>query len=116
MPLDWRLRALLWIPKVANPTVKGLTVARARKDFDAMRSGPGAFVVGKGPPVADVSDLAIDTPGGKVKIRAYRPLAKGPRPVVMYFHGGGLWRDDLCGTCGGRAVTSPRRSQNRAPS
>jgi acetyl esterase len=40
-------------------------------------------------PVASVSDRSIRGPGGPLGLRIYRPAA-GPRPALVYFHGGGF--------------------------
>jgi len=40
-------------------------------------------------PVASVSDRSIPGPGGPLGLRIYRPAA-GPRPALVYFHGGGF--------------------------
>lgn len=54
------------------------------------------------PEVAGVRDLAIDGPASQIPIRTYHPDPGQPRPIVMYFHGGG-WvlgscdtHDDIC--------------------
>jgi acetyl esterase len=54
------------------------------------------------PPGLDVADLAIEGPGGSLKLRLYRPRDGAPRPGMLYFHGGG-WvlgsletHDDMC--------------------
>lgn len=45
--------------------------------------------------VGHVDDRSIDGPGGKIKIRVYRPDGEGPFPVVVYYHGGGFVIADL---------------------
>jgi len=42
--------------------------------------------------VEKVDDLAIDGPGGPLPVRIYQPknAAPGPRPIVLYYHGGGF--------------------------
>ena len=56
--------------------------------------------------VARVRDLGIEGPGGNVPVRIYEPdgTGTGPRPAIVYFHGGG-WvvgsldsHDPLCRT------------------
>jgi acetyl esterase/lipase len=43
-----------------------------------------------GPDVAEVTDGVIPTPDGDLPYRLYRPAGpEGPRPLVVYFHGGG---------------------------
>jgi len=43
-------------------------------------------------PVAKVENMDIDGPGGPLPIRIYHPAnaPAGPRPIVMYYHGGGF--------------------------
>ncbi len=45
--------------------------------------------------VADVDNRSIDGPGGKIKLRIYRPAGDGPFPVIVYYHGGGWVIADL---------------------
>jgi len=66
-------------------------VARARLKRDAR--------VHAGAPeqVAAVRDLTFDGPGGPLRARHYTPFAKGrrPRPLLVFFHGGGFVTGDL---------------------
>jgi acetyl esterase len=39
--------------------------------------------------VASVEDRTLDTGVGAVRTRVFTPMADGPRPIMMYFHGGG---------------------------
>ncbi|GAA5161659.1 alpha/beta hydrolase [Pseudonocardia eucalypti] len=58
---------------------------------DQARGFMAAFLDLEGPsrPVAEVRDLDIPGPdGNRIPARVYRPSAE-PRPVLMYFHGGG---------------------------
>src|SRR5918994_710187 len=41
-------------------------------------------------PVARVEDRAIPGPGGDLPVRIYTPEAGEPRPLIVYFHGGGF--------------------------
>lgn len=50
------------------------------------------------PPPADVArveDRRIPAPGGDFAVRIYTPHGRAPRPMVMYFHGGGWAAGDL---------------------
>lgn len=40
--------------------------------------------------VGSVVDRGIPGPGGTLPVRIYTPAAKGPFPVIVYFHGGGF--------------------------
>lgn len=52
--------------------------------------------------IHEVIDLTAPGPGGDLSLRAYRPSATKPLPVVVFFHGGGFiggnldTHDDLC--------------------
>jgi len=41
-------------------------------------------------PVAMVEDRAIPGPGGDLAVRIYTPEGDTPRPLIVYFHGGGF--------------------------
>ena len=45
--------------------------------------------------VARVEDLQIPGPGGAIPLRVYTPEGEGPRPSLVYFHGGGWVVCDL---------------------
>jgi acetyl esterase len=40
-------------------------------------------------PVAEVSERTIPGPGGPLRVRVYSPGGPGPRPLLLYFFGGG---------------------------
>jgi len=44
---------------------------------------------------ATETDQAIDSPAGPMPIRVLRPAGSGPKPTVVYFHGGGWVVGDL---------------------
>jgi acetyl esterase len=47
-------------------------------------------------PIAAVEDRGVPGPDGEIAVRVYRPAAdRGPRPGVVYFHGGGFVICDL---------------------
>jgi cation diffusion facilitator CzcD-associated flavoprotein CzcO/acetyl esterase/lipase len=48
-----------------------------------------AAVSPPGPAVESVTDGELSGPAGPVPYRVYRPFSKAPRPIVVYFHGGG---------------------------
>jgi len=91
MPLDPNIAGLLQFMRASGypPLAEG-TVQQARTglrtlmvDFrDASRL----------PQVASVEDAAI---AGGIPARIYRPAGDGPRPTVVYFHGGGFVIGDL---------------------
>lgn len=50
------------------------------------------------PVVGDVSDISIPGPGGALTLRVYQPTTNakgGPRPVLLFMHGGGFVMGDL---------------------
>ncbi|PSP59550.1 alpha/beta hydrolase [Halobacteriales archaeon QH_7_66_36] len=49
----------------------------------------------EGPALGDIENRAVPGPDGDVPIRVYRPEGDGPRPTVLYFHGGGWVIGDL---------------------
>jgi acetyl esterase/lipase len=48
-----------------------------------------------GPALAVVEDLAVPGATGPLPARRYEPAASGPRPLVVWFHGGGWVLGDL---------------------
>jgi acetyl esterase len=52
-----------------------------------------ALYAGLTPPqtveVAHVEDRAIAGPGGEIPVRIYRPDGEGPKPAIVFYHGGG---------------------------
>ncbi len=53
-------------------------------------------------PVGEVRNQNIAGPGGALALRIYRPIAQGPNPIVVFFHGSGFvildldTHDDIC--------------------
>ncbi|HEY2285186.1 MAG TPA: alpha/beta hydrolase fold domain-containing protein [Streptosporangiaceae bacterium] len=66
------------------PAMETLSAGDAR---DLMAAG--AAVRPPGPEVGEVTDGVLPGPGGDLPYRLYRPAGDGPRPLVVYFHGGG---------------------------
>jgi len=84
MPLDPQAREFLdKLERSRAPQMHQLTPEEAR----------GLVVPLRVPREADVTvaNRAIEGPGGVLPIRIYTPQqgAAGPRPIVLYFHGGG---------------------------
>jgi acetyl esterase len=55
----------------------------------AIHATAAARLGGTGPEVAEVRDLEVPGPAGPLRLRAYRPEAGGPLPIVVWIHGGG---------------------------
>jgi acetyl esterase len=64
-----------------------LGVARARTEFDLFQP----VMSGRPAPVGEIVDRTIDGPGGRLRVRIYRPAGSVARllPGILYFHGGG---------------------------
>jgi len=54
-----------------------------------------SLAMGAGEAVASCEDLAIPSPHGAIPVRVFTPGAEAPRPVLVYFHGGGWVLGDL---------------------
>ena len=66
---------------------RGVRAARRAHAADLARSPR--------PPVEAVRDLVVDGPAGPLPARLYRPAAREPAPVLVYFHGGGWVLGDV---------------------
>ncbi|WP_438764334.1 alpha/beta hydrolase [Kushneria sp. TE3] len=91
MPLDSQFGR--WLQEAADraPDVSAMSVAQRRAIADQanlkMQRPPLAY------PVAEIRDLAIPGPAGAMTLRLYYPIvhgSSGPRPVTVFFHGGGF--------------------------
>jgi acetyl esterase len=51
--------------------------------------------VTEGPEVAKVETREMDGPAGKIRVRIYSPTGDGPKPGLVFFHGGGFVVCDL---------------------
>src|SRR6476646_9622989 len=84
MPLDPQA-------KVVIDMIESLGVAEltAETDPNAVRALRNAAVMPSGIEIASVSDREVPGPDGPVPVRVYRPAGDAPKPVVVYYHGGG---------------------------
>ncbi|MBN9086461.1 MAG: alpha/beta hydrolase [Reyranella sp.] len=64
-----------------------LGVAQARAEFDLFQP----VMSGRPAPVGEIVDRTIAGPGGRLRVRIYRPAGSVARllPGILYFHGGG---------------------------
>ncbi|MCH9672262.1 MAG: alpha/beta hydrolase [Gammaproteobacteria bacterium] len=86
MDVNPQIKILLEQANAAGlPALHQLTPAEARAQVEA-----GARARANNPiPVAAVENLEIPTERAKVPMRLYRPRARPPLPMLVYFHGGG---------------------------
>ena len=104
--MDLRVRAWGWMTRR-----QASVAARSEEDVIAMqrRGMPESrvtdLIFGKTPPGVAVTNRSVPGPDGEIPVRVYRPVrsAAGPRPLVVYYHGGGFvfgylrMGDWLCG-------------------
>ena len=109
--MDLRVRAWGWVTRR-----QASVAARSEDDVIAMqrRGMPESrvtdLIFGKTPPGVAVTNRSIPGPDGDIPVRVYRPVraAAGPRPLVVYYHGGGFvfgylrMGDWLCGQVASR--------------
>ncbi len=96
--LDPQAEALLQQMAQMNlPPLHTLTPTQAREMMRGMSALSGEPEV-----VANVENLTIPGPGGRIPVRIYTPRGDGPFPTLVFFHGGG-WvicdldtHDNLC--------------------
>ena len=85
MPLDPKVKAFLdQLAAVEAPPLNSLPVSDARQALEAM-----VAMQGEPEAVARAEDRRVTGPDGDVPVRVYVPQAKGPLPILVYFHGGG---------------------------
>jgi acetyl esterase/lipase len=97
MPFDPQVQAIhdrLERDRVPNLYTMSIADARAA-DLSATQAGAG-----QGEPVASVTDRTIPGPAGLQAVRVYQPGGEDPRPVLVYFYGGG-WSLGMLDTCDG---------------
>ena len=91
--MDLRLRAWGWVTRrQASVATRGEADVIALQSRRIPDNAVFNRLFGKVAAGVDVSDRSIPGPGGDLKIRVYRRFgaASGPRPLVVYFHGGGF--------------------------
>ena len=90
--LDPEVQALLEAMRAeGGPPMESLSVEEARQGARDLCRRLG----GTPAPVARVEDVECSGPAGAIRVRIYRPDSGGPRPALVYFHGGGWVIGDL---------------------
>src|SRR5262245_45293622 len=97
MPLD--PQAKIVIDLIESTSVFELTPETPPQQ---VRDLMDAFVMPSAVACETVEDRAIPGPEGEIPVRIYRPAGDDPKPVIVYYHGGG-WviggLDTHDGTC-----------------
>ena len=90
--LNWRARVFLdGLRLIGWPELQDRTVQQARDDLRLLIASTSIWQ-----PVADVREASIPGPAGDIPVRIYTPLAgTTPRPLLVWFHGGGFVLADL---------------------
>lgn len=91
LSLHPQMQLLLALQARWRPTTEERTVAALRAEF----RDDAATIAGPTIPVGAVTDIAIESADRAVPARHYAPTAKGPQPLLLYYHGGGFVSGDL---------------------
>jgi acetyl esterase len=104
--LDPRARAFLtWLRVIGWPSLAERTPAQARRDFRLLTAATS-----RTPSRVRVRYGSIPGPAGRLPVRWYTPrTGRTPRPLLVWFHGGGFVVGDLF-TADGTARTLADRS------
>jgi acetyl esterase len=91
MPVTSEVQTILdFIAAAGAPPQEELTPAELRESYALMS------ITGSRPEMASVTDYTVPGPAGDVPVRVYVPTTEpGPRPVLVYFHGGGWVIGDI---------------------
>ena len=84
MPIDPQIQALL-DRGTGVPATHTLSVAEARRQYEARIA-----LMAPSPQMAKLEERSIDGPGGALGLRIYTPVASGPLPLLVFFHGSGF--------------------------
>src|SRR4051794_39844734 len=105
--LDPRARAFLtWLRVIGWPSLAERTPAQARRDFRLLTAATS-----RTPSRVRVRYGSIPGPAGRLPVRWYTPRTKrAPRPLLVWFHGGGVVGGDLVTPdCTPPALAGPSR-------
>ena len=91
MPLDPQCQTLLdQMAAVGGPGLESLTPEEARNSYRMLMA-----LGGSGNESVSIENRTIPGPAGEIPLRIYTPDAAAPRPVIVWFHGGGHVIGDL---------------------
>lgn len=93
-PLDPQLAPLLEQLNAAPP-MSDADPQTARRNFRTLLTLSSGM--GEPPEVAAIEDLEVPGGDGPIPARLYRPVAEGPVPTLVFFHGGGFVIGDVEG-------------------
>ncbi|MGD9935581.1 MAG: alpha/beta hydrolase [Dehalococcoidia bacterium] len=82
MPLNPQAKAVIDIFAQFGITLTGPTAQSVRDQL-------AGFPRPEGQPIASVSDRMVPGPAGEIPVRIYDPGGPGPKPVLVWYHGGG---------------------------
>jgi acetyl esterase len=95
MPLDPATAVVLQALGTAGASALASGTPESARAYTRANAGPGRYDPALLTQVASVENARIPGPDGDLNVRIYRPAAAGPRPTVVYFHGGGFVIGDL---------------------
>jgi acetyl esterase len=84
MPLDPQAQVVIEFIEAL-----GLGTLTPETDPNAIRTLMNTSVMPSSVELAVVEDRVIPGPAGDIPVRVYRPAGDAPKPVIVYFHGGG---------------------------
>jgi len=91
MPLDPQAQKLAdLLADLGLKPIEDSTPAEARESMRARTAGLGPVE-----DVAGVTDHRVPVEGGEITVRVYSPGGAGPRPALVFYHGGGWVIGDL---------------------
>ncbi|MBZ4486740.1 alpha/beta hydrolase [Microbacterium sp. cx-55] len=87
MPLLPTLQAAL--SALPSTSIDLNDIPGVRSEALAASAGFAAMVAQAGPEVGAVTTAQVEVADGTIDVRIYQPMAPGPHPLHIYFHGGG---------------------------
>jgi acetyl esterase len=91
MPLDPQAQRVVEALAALNlKPIEDSTPDEARESMRTRTAALGPF-----PDVASVTDHRVPVKGGEIIVRVYAPAGSGPRPALVFYHGGGWVIGDL---------------------